>query len=68
VEEQPILERTLTTPMMPAGLAEAIAGIAIPAAIVPVRTYAGETEDEALARYGMRRDDVEARVLFLNLG
>jgi hypothetical protein len=39
----------------------------VPASIVPVMAWAGETEDEALKRYGIDHDRPGAEIVFLHL-
>ena len=38
-----------------------------PASIVPVMSWAGETEEEALKRYGIDHDRSGAEIVFLHL-
>ena len=46
-------------------LAIALNRVTIPAPIITVRSYAGETEDEALARYGLERTARQAEFVSL---
>ena len=39
----------------------------VPASIVPVMAWAGETEQEALKRYGIDHDRPGAEIVFLHL-
>jgi hypothetical protein len=39
----------------------------VPASIVPVMAWAGETEDEALKRYGIDDDRPGTEIVFLHL-
>jgi hypothetical protein len=39
----------------------------LPPAIVPVRAYAGETEDQALARYHIDRNQPGREIVFVHL-
>ena len=61
------------TPISPARarivftMAVAANRIAVPASIVTVRTYDGETEDEALQRHGVDRDRPGAEPVFIHL-
>jgi hypothetical protein len=52
---------------MPCGPTAAIGGTGSPASIVPVRTYAGETEDQALERHGIDRSQSGPEILFVHL-
>ena len=48
-------------------LAMAVSRIAVPASIITVRTYDGETEGEALERHGIDRHPPGAELHFLHL-
>ncbi len=39
----------------------------VPASIIPVMAYAGETEHEALKRYGIDHDRFGAEIVFVHL-
>ena len=39
----------------------------LPASIIPVMAWAGETEHEALKRYGIDHDRSDAEIVFLHL-
>jgi len=56
-----------TGAMFKFSLAMAVSRVTIPASIVTVRSFAGETEDEALERHGIDRHQPECGVTFVNL-
>jgi hypothetical protein len=47
--------------------ARSLRALGPPALVIPVMTYVGETEDEALERYGVDRRHVGSEVVFIHL-